>query len=111
MLLLHVLGGAETKDRFGEGSGSSREVSLEEDSWGGVGKAEEEGAAEAVLEDIWSLVSKAWAIFWLNASFPQRTLISWGLYRRLMGLRGRVQGKVRHGWKGSSSLPLGTVAE
>lgn len=66
------------------------------DGWGGVGKAEEEGAAETMLGDIWSLVSEARAIFWPNTSFWQCTLISRGLYRRLTGLQGRVQGKARH---------------
>jgi len=101
MLLSHALGRAETKQRLGESPGSSRWVNLEEDSWGGGGKAEEEGAAETMLGDIWSLVSEARAIFWLNASFWQGTRNSWGLYRRLQG---RVQDKARHGWK-SPSLP------
>lgn len=110
MLLLHGLGRAETKQRLGKSPGSSRGVNLEI-SWGGVGKAEEEGAAETMLGDIWCLVSKAQAIFWPNASFWQRTLISWGLYRKVRGLRGRVQGKARHRWKSPPSPVLRRAAE
>lgn len=86
-------------------------MNLEEESWGGAGKAEEEGAAETMLGDIWSLVSEALAIFWLNASFWQHTLISWRLYRRLTGLQGRVQGKARHGWRSPSPPMLRKAAE
>lgn len=111
MLLLHALGRAETKQRLGKSPGSSRGVNLAEDGWGGVGKAEEEGAAETMLGDIWSLVSEARAIFWPNASFWQRTLISRGLYRRLTEVRGRVQGKARHGRKSPPSPQLRRAAE
>lgn len=86
-------------------------VSLEEDSWGGVGKAEEEGAAETMLGDIWSLVSEAQAIFWPNASFWQCTLISRRLYRRLTRLWGKVQGKANHRWRSPPSPPLRRAAE
>lgn len=86
---------------------AGRGVNLE-DSWGGGGKAEEEGAAETMLGEIWpsAVVSEARAISWLNASFWQCTLTSRGLYRRLTGLQGRVQGKARHGWKSPPSPQL-----
>lgn len=112
MLLPHALGRAETKQRLGNSPGSSGGVNLEDRS-GGVGKVEEEEAAETMLGEIWpsEVASEAQAIFWLNASFWQRTLISRGLYRRLTGLRGRVQGKARHGRKSPPLPQLRRAAE